>query len=113
MENYEEVLKILSEQFGWKFTKSLSSHGEKLVADTIKALKIAEAKQVAQSNDPLKNLARTQILDYEIRSSWWAKYILWNWLLKLTGIYFAVKVKRKYSRYNKRVLEKQRVKKNN
>lgn len=38
-------------------------------------------------------------LDYEIRSSWWASSISWNWAQDLAGRYFAWKVKRKYSRY--------------
>lgn len=48
MENYEEVLKILHDQFDWKLTDSLTTTGKKLVADTIKALKIAEKDQTLQ-----------------------------------------------------------------
>lgn len=39
---YEEVLRILHDDFEWKLTNSLTSTGKKLVKDTIKALKIAE-----------------------------------------------------------------------
>ena len=38
-------------------------------------------------------------LDYEIRSSWWASFIWWNWGRNLAGMWFAWKTKRKYSRY--------------
>ncbi len=38
-------------------------------------------------------------LDYEIRSSWWADLVWWKWGQKLTGSYFACKVKKKYKRY--------------
>lgn len=38
-------------------------------------------------------------LDYEIRSSWWASWIGWDWGQELSGKYFAWKVKRKYARY--------------
>jgi hypothetical protein len=40
MKNYEEVLKILHEEFGWNLTQSLTKQGKKLVQDTIKALEI-------------------------------------------------------------------------
>ena len=45
MEHYEEVLKLLQDEFDWKLTDSLTITGKKLVADTIKALKIAENNQ--------------------------------------------------------------------
>ena len=48
MEHYEEVLKLLHDQFDWKLTDSLTTTGKKLVADTIKALKIAENAQALQ-----------------------------------------------------------------
>lgn len=48
MKHYEEVLKILHDKFDWKLTDSLTTTGKKLVADTIKALKIAENNQSLQ-----------------------------------------------------------------
>ena len=48
MKHYEEVLKLLHDQFDWKLTDSLTKTGKKLVADTIKALKIAENTQALQ-----------------------------------------------------------------
>lgn len=48
MKHYEEVLKILHDKFDWKLTDSLTTTGKKLVADTIKALKIAENNQNLQ-----------------------------------------------------------------
>jgi hypothetical protein len=44
MENYEEVLKILHDKFGWNLTQSLTKQGRKLVEDTIKALEIIKSK---------------------------------------------------------------------
>jgi hypothetical protein len=48
MEHYEEVLKLLHDKFDWNLTDSLTTTGKKLVADTIKALKIAENNQALQ-----------------------------------------------------------------
>lgn len=42
MKHYEEVLKILHDQLGWKLYDSLSDKGRELVADTIKAIDIAK-----------------------------------------------------------------------
>lgn len=39
------------------------------------------------------------ILDYEVRSSWWAWMVSWGWLQGLACRYFAGKIKRKYARY--------------
>lgn len=46
---------------------------------------------------PLANMS--DILDYEIRSSWWACWIWWDWGQNLAGTYFAWKVNRKYKKY--------------
>lgn len=49
-----------------------------------------------------KNLTDSPLrffLDYEIRSTWWASWIGWNWGQEISGRYFAWKVKRKYGRY--------------
>ena len=40
-------------------------------------------------------------VDYEVRSSWWASLISWDWAQELSSLYFAWKVKRKYNRYKK------------
>ncbi len=53
---------------------------------------------------------RLFFLDYEIRSSWWASWIGWNWGQELAGKYFAWKVKRKYARYNQSKAWEQRIK---
>jgi hypothetical protein len=50
-----------------------------------------------------------QLLDYEIRSSWWAKYISWTLFQDLTCRYFVWKVERKYKRYRASLDEKKRV----
>lgn len=39
------------------------------------------------------------ILDYEIRSSWWAWCVPFAWMQNLAGMYFAWKVERKHARY--------------
>jgi len=49
-------------------------------------------------------------LDYEIRSSWWASWIGWNWGRELSGKYFAWKTIRKYARYKKSKMWEQRIK---
>jgi hypothetical protein len=40
-----------------------------------------------------------EILDYEVRSSWWASYISWALGQELSAKYFAWKVRWKYNRY--------------
>lgn len=38
-------------------------------------------------------------IDYEIKASWWASWIGWEWGQTLAGKYFAWKVQCKYARY--------------
>ncbi len=40
-----------------------------------------------------------QFLDYEVRSSWWAGLIWWEWGQNLAASYFVWKTKRKFNRY--------------
>lgn len=49
-------------------------------------------------------------LDYEIRSSWWASWIGWDWGQKLAGKYFAWKTNRKYARYKRSKMWERRIK---
>jgi hypothetical protein len=49
-------------------------------------------------------------LDYEIRSSWWASCIGWDWGQELSGKYFAWKTSRKYARYKQSKVWEQRIK---
>lgn len=51
-------------------------------------------------------MSRSEILDYEIRASWWAPSVSHPWLQELTGRYFAWKVKRKYGRWMLSRIEK-------
>lgn len=37
MKNYNKILELLHNKFGWKLTDSLTSQGKKLVLDTLKA----------------------------------------------------------------------------
>lgn len=50
------------------------------------------------------------ILDYEIRSSWWASLIGFAWMQNLAASYFARKVRRKCARWKQSQVEWQRVK---
>ncbi len=49
-------------------------------------------------------------LDYEIRSSWWASWVGWDWGQELSGKYFAWKTSRKYARYKQTKVWEKRVK---
>ena len=49
-------------------------------------------------------------VDYEIRSSWWASWIGWNWGQELAAKYFAWKTSRKYARYKQSKMWEQRIK---
>lgn len=42
-----------------------------------------------------------EVLEYEVKSSWWAGYISWPWLQALAGWYYGRKVRRKYDRYRR------------
>ena len=75
MEHYEEVLKILHDKFDWKLTDSLTTTGKKLVADTIKALKIAENNQNLQ-------LQQTGVSG----SNWFQKlHLHWRYIYYMIG----------------------------
>lgn len=52
-----------------------------------------------KTETPIEMLDVRQVLDYEVRSSWWACSINNNWLQNMVGKYFAYKVRRKYKRY--------------
>lgn len=58
-----------------------------------------------EQNDDFANF-----LDYEIRSSWWASWIGWNWAQKFLGKYFAWKTSKKYARYKQSKVWEQRIK---
>lgn len=45
-------------------------------------------------------ITKDQALQYEVRSSWWAKWISNETLADLAAKYFAWKVIRKYRRYS-------------
>lgn len=49
-------------------------------------------------------------LDYEIRSSWWASWISWDFGQELSGKYFAWKTSRKYARYKQSKMWERRIK---
>ncbi len=46
-----------------------------------------------------KPITFSEALAYEVRASWWADSVPWNWLQTLAARYFAWKVGRKYRRY--------------
>ena len=39
-----------------------------------------------------------ELREYEVKSSWWASFIFWDWGQNLVSAYFAWKVHRKYGR---------------
>ena len=39
MKKYEQILKLLESEYGWKLFDSLTENGKKLVSDTLKAQK--------------------------------------------------------------------------
>jgi len=48
-------------------------------------------------------------LEYEIRGSWWAELIWFEWGQALSASYFAWKVRRKFSRYEASKRERERL----
>lgn len=44
---------------------------------------------------------RKFLIEYEVKSSWWTKYISFDWMQELAARYFAWKVERKIARLNK------------
>ena len=62
------------------------------------------------NNTLLADSSLSVFLDYEIRSSWWASWIGWNWGQELSGKYFAWKTSRKYARYKQSKMWEQRIK---
>ena len=62
------------------------------------------------ANRMLADSSLSVFLDYEIRSSWWASWIGWNWGQELSGKYFAWKTSRKYARYKQSKVWEQRIK---
>lgn len=68
-----------------------------------------ENKTDAFNNLLLADSSLAVLLDYEIRSSWWASLISWDWGLKLSAKYFAWKVKRKYGRYKQSKMWQQQI----
>ena len=49
-------------------------------------------------------------LNYEIRGTWWPRWIGFSWGQKIAGKYFAFMVRRKYVRYKKSMEWKHRMK---
>ena len=47
-------------------------------------------------------MTRADILNYEIRASWWASWCPWR---EFAGWYFACKVRRKWRRYESGLME--------
>jgi hypothetical protein len=57
----------------------------------------------------MANLTPSELVEYEVRASWWAHWISWRWLQDIAGLYFGWKVKRKYTRYLTSLAEAARV----
>ena len=47
----------------------------------------------------IRRVPLRDILDYEVRASWWASWVSADWMQNLAGTYYAWKVTRKYKRY--------------
>lgn len=47
----------------------------------------------------MTNIPIQEFLEYEVRSSWWARDVFWGWGQDLTARYFAWKTRKKYARY--------------
>jgi hypothetical protein len=45
-----------------------------------------------------ENLSLT-LLEYEVKSSWWVRFVHWEFAQRLAAKYFAWKTERKYKRY--------------
>lgn len=60
-----------------------------------------EQRQYEHQASSVDKTSLKAFLDYEIRSSWWASLVSWDWMQKITGKYFAWKTKRKYERYSR------------
>ena len=65
---------------------------------------------MSEQKQKLELIPMHEFLEYEIRSSWWASWIGWNWLQQLGGTYFAYKVSKKYARYYKSKYWQQKLK---
>lgn len=66
----QEVLSLLKTKYGWDFYDSLTKQGEKLVRDTILALKEVEARK--EKEVPQKG--RTLMTKEQILNKWLNKY---------------------------------------
>jgi hypothetical protein len=64
----------------------------------------------ADAKPVLADSSLSVFLDYEIRSSWWASWIGWNWGQELSGKYIAWKTSRKYARYKRSKMWERRIK---
>jgi hypothetical protein len=56
-----------------------------------------------------RDLTQYEVMLYEVRASWWAPYVSWTWLQRITGRYFAWKARRKWRRYTASFAEGRRV----
>lgn len=60
---------------------------------------MGEAKERQKLRDHLRLLTVREILDYEVRASWWAGWLSWGPLVRLAAAWFSWKVRRKARRY--------------
>lgn len=71
--------------------------GDNLSESDIEKIILLNGTKLNSIQTPM--LSISSILDYEVRSSWWASLVSNYYLQKLSGRYFAWKIKRKYNRY--------------
>lgn len=67
----QEVLSLLKVKYGWDFFDSLTKQGEKLVRDTISALKEVEARK---EKEVPKQKGRLSMTKEQILNKWLNKY---------------------------------------
>jgi hypothetical protein len=83
------------EHLQWLLERFVEVHKESRNYDYIQRL-----QKIVDNTEPELNLHLvSEILNYEINSSWWAGLISNKYLQNLASSYFAWKVKRKHDRY--------------
>jgi hypothetical protein len=66
-----------------------------------KNIRLLTQEEIYSLKDMEKTISIEEALDYEIRSSWWACLLPWDWMHRLAARYFYKRVKRRHARYKK------------
>lgn len=54
-------------------------------------------QRVSESDS--KTISLNQALEYEVRGTWWATFITWEWMLRLVAKHLSNKTRKKHGRY--------------